>query len=208
MLEMASLGAGVLNMRSVEFARNHNIVIHCRSSFTALSATGTIVKKEDSDMEDAVVSAVTFDTSEAKITIRGVPDKPGIAARIFGVMAEHNINVDMIIQNISDAGTTDISFTAPQADLHRAAGALEICLKDIGARTWLIDDNIAKVSIVGAGMKTHPGITARMFEALADAGINIELISTSPIRLSCIIAADHAEDAVRVLHTAFELDKD
>ena len=214
MLEMAASGAGVLSMRSVEFARNYGVVIHSRASFAPADARGTIVKKEEPDMphiegmEDAVVSAITHDISEAKITIRGVPDKVGIAARVFSTLAKHNVNVDMIIQNISDAGMTDISFTAPQADMQRVASALELCLKEIGARTWQIDKNVAKVSIVGAGMKTHPGVTARMFNTLADIGINIDLISTSPIRLSCVIAADRVEEAVTALHTAFGLDEE
>lgn len=206
MLEMAASGAGVLSMRSVEFARNYDVVIHCRSSFAPPDQMGTIVKGEDPSMEDAVVSAVTHDTGEAKITIRGVPDRPGIAATVFDTLGQNNVNVDMIIQNVSDAGLTDISFTAPEADISAVSSALEVCLKDIGARTWNIDKDIAKVSIVGAGMKTHPGITARMFKTLADEGINIDLISTSPIRVSCIIAADQAEGAVRALHTAFDLD--
>jgi aspartate kinase len=206
MLEMAASGAGVLSMRSVEFARTYGVRIHCRSSFSA--SAGTLIEKENPAMEDAIVSAVTHDTTEAKITIRGVPDKPGVAARVFSTLAEHNVNVDMIIQNISDAGTTDISFTAPQSDLHRATRALEICLKEIAARTWHIDDNIAKISLVGAGMKTHPGVTARMFETLAEVGVNIDLISTSPIRLSCIIAADQAAEAVVALHAAFGLDQE
>lgn len=159
-------------------------------------------------MEDAVVSAVTHDTNEAKITIRGVPDRPGIAASVFGTLGQNNVNVDMIIQNISDAGLTDISFTAPEDDITSVTSALEICLKEIGARTWNIDRDIAKVSIIGAGMKSHPGITAKMFKALAEEGINLDLISTSPIRVSCIIAADQAETAVRVLHTAFGLDQE
>jgi len=217
MLEMAASGAGVLSMRSVEFARNYGVVIHSRSSFAPATEIGTIVREgkpgmqgiEGTEgMEDAVVSAITHDVSEAKITIRGVPDKVGTAARVFGTLADYNVNVDMIIQNISDAGMTDISFTAPEADLQRVGSALEVCLKEIGARTWLIDKKVAKVSIVGAGMKTHPGVTAKMFETLADVGVNIDLISTSPIRLSCIIAADQVELAVSALHTAFGLDRE
>ena len=208
MLEMASSGAGVLAMRSVEFARNFDVVMHCRSSFAPSDQMGTIVTGEDSNMEDAVVSAVTHDTGEAKITIRGVPDRPGVAATVFDILGQNNVNVDMIIQNVSDAGLTDISFTVPEADINSVSSALEIAMKEIGARTWNIDKDIAKVSIVGAGMKTHPGITARMFKTLADKGINIDIISTSPIRVSCIIAADQTEEAVRALHTAFELDLD
>ena len=208
MLEMAAAGAGVLNMRAVEFARNFNVVIHCKSSFGPRDQTGTIVRGEDPSMEDAVVSSVTLDKDEVKITIRGVPDRPGIAAQVFDTLGQANVNVDMIIQNVSDAGLSDISFTAPQADINSVTSALEVCLKEIGARTWNIDKDIAKVSIIGAGMKSHPGITARMFKTLANAGINIELISTSPIRVSCIIAMDRGEEAVRALHTAFDLDLD
>jgi len=208
MLEMAASGAGVLSMRSVEFARNFDVVIHCRHSFLPAEATGTIVKGEDPDMEDAVVSAVVHDASEAKITICGVPDRPGIAAIVFDTLASSNVNIDMIIQNVSDAGLTDISFTAPEADLTQVTTALEACIKEIGARTWNMDRDIAKISIVGAGMKSTPGITAKMFRTLADDDINIDLISTSPIRVSVVIAADQAEKAVCLLHTAFGLDKD
>ncbi|MCL2870974.1 MAG: aspartate kinase [Coriobacteriia bacterium] len=208
MLEMAASGAGVLSMRSVEFARNFDVIIHCRHAFKSAEEQGTIVKGEDPSMEDAVVSAVTHDTGEAKITIRGVPDRPGIAASVFDTLSQNNVNVDMIIQNISDAGLTDISFTAPEDDINSVTSALEVCLKEIGARTWNIDRDIAKVSIIGAGMKSHPGITAKMFKALAEEGINLDLISTSPIRVSCIIAADQAETAVRALHTAFGLDQE
>jgi len=208
MLEMAASGAGVLTMRAVEFARNFDVVIHSRSSFAPPGTEGTVVRGEDPDMEDAVVSAVTHDTAEAKITIRGVPDRPGVAASVFETLGQNSVNVDMIIQNVSDAGLTDISFTAPEADIDSVSATLEVCLKEIGARTWNIDKDIAKVSIVGAGMKSHPGITAKMFKTLADQGINIDLISTSPIRVSCIIAADQTETAVRSLHTAFGLDRD
>lgn len=204
MLEMAASGAGVLGMRSVEFARNHGVVIHCRSSFS--DEPGTIVKEATPDMENAVVSGVTHDVSEAKVTIRGVPDKPGVAARVFSALATENVNVDMIIQNISEQGLTDISFTTPETDLARARKAIDGVIEEIGARTWVVDNSIAKVSIVGAGMRTHPGVTARMFTTLADAGVNIDLISTSPIRLSCIIDAAQVETAVRALHTAFGLD--
>lgn len=208
MLEMAASGAGVLTMRAVEFARNFDVVIHSRSSFAPPGTEGTIVRGGDPAMEDAVVSAVTHDTAEAKITISGVPDRPGIAAVIFDTMGQNAVNVDMIIQNVSDAGLTDISFTVPEADLTSVSSALEVCLKEIGARTWSFDKDIAKVSIVGAGMKSHPGVTAKMFKTLADKGINIDLISTSPIRVSCIIAADQTETAVRALHTAFGLDQE
>lgn len=205
MLEMASSGAGVLSMRSVEFARNHGVVIHCRSSFT--DEPGTVVKKASADMEHAIVSGVTHDTSEAKVTIRDCPDTPGVAARVFSALAAENVNVDMVIQNVSEDGHTDISFTTPEADLVRARRAIDAVAEEIGARTWVVDPAVAKISIVGAGMRTNPGVTAKMFTVLADAGVNIDLISTSPIRLSCIIALKDVETAVRVLHTAFGLDE-
>jgi aspartate kinase len=206
MLEMAASGAGVLSMRSVEFARNHNVIIHCRSSFT--DEPGTIVTDEETDMEQAIVSAVTHDTNDAKVTIRGVQDRPGIAAILFTALARENVNVDMVIQNVSEEGLTDISFTAPHEDIAHAYRAIEAVADEIGARTWLVDEDVAKISIIGAGMRTHPGVTAKMFSTLADAGINIDLISTSPIRLSCIIALDDTDRAVQVLHQAFGLDKE
>ena len=206
MLEMASSGAGVLSMRSVEFARNHGVVVHCRSSFS--DEPGTIVKKVSAEMEHAIVSGVTHDTSEAKITIRDCPDTPGVAARVFTALAAENVNVDMVIQNVSEDGHTDISFTTPEADLPRARKAIDAVAEEIGARTWVVDPAVAKISIVGAGMRTNPGVTAKMFTVLADADVNIDLISTSPIRLSCIIALKDVETAVRVLHTAFGLDAD
>ncbi|HSK46692.1 MAG TPA: aspartate kinase [Coriobacteriia bacterium] len=206
MLEMASSGAGVLQMRSVEFARNHGVIIHCRSSFSDLP--GTIVKEADESMEQAIISGVTHDTSEAKVTIRDVPDTPGVAAAVFGKLAEANVNVDMIIQNVSEEGTTDISFTTPKDDLGRAKRALDEVVAALGARTWQVDESVAKVSLVGAGMRTHPGIAARMFSTLADAGVNLDLISTSPIRISCVISADQVGVAVRALHEAFQLGAD
>ncbi len=206
MLEMAASGAGVLQMRSVEFARNHGVVIHCRSSFN--DAPGTIVREVDDTMEQAIISGVTHDTSEAKVTIRDVPDRPGVAAEVFGRMAEAHVNVDMIIQNVSEAGTTDISFTVPKDDLVRARRAAEAVVAELGAREWSVDESIAKVSLVGAGMKTHPGIAAKMFRALADAKVNLSMISTSPIRISCVIDAGSVTDAVRALHLAFGLDSD
>jgi len=204
MLEMAASGAGVLQMRSVEFARNHGVVIHCRSSFTDLP--GTIVKEADETMEQAIISGVTHDTSEAKLTIRSVPDMPGVAATVFGRLAEHNVNVDMIIQNVSEAGATDISFTTPKADLAAAKRVLDDVVTELGAREVQVDESIAKISLVGAGMRTHPGIAAGMFKTLAEAGVNLDLISTSPIRISCVISADQVATAVQALHTAFGLD--
>lgn len=203
MLELAASGAGVLNLRSVEFARNHGVVIHCRSSFS--NEPGTIVKEADDTMEQAIISGVAHDTSEVKITIRDVPDRPGKAAAVFTRMAEANVNVDMIIQNVSEAGMTDISFTTPRADLVRARRAAAAAVVDLGARDWLVDDSIAKVSLVGAGMKTHPGIAAQMFTALSDAGVNISMIATSTIRITCVIKADQVQTAVRALHDSFGL---
>ena len=205
MLEMAASGAGVLSMRSVEFARNHQIPIHCCSSFT--HEKGTFVSSEKTGMEDPIVSAVVHDTSDAKITLRGVQDRPGVAAALFGALAKENVNVDMIIQNVSESGLTDISFTVPHDDLECAIAAVTSVVDEIGAREWLFDEDVAKVSLIGAGMRTHPGVTAKTCRALGDANINIDLISTSPIRLSCIIALQDVERAVRVLHTAFGLDE-
>ena len=203
MLEIAASGSGVLAFRAVEFARNHGVPMHVRSSFTW--EPGTWVSEEDPSMEQPIISAVTHDTSEAKVTVAGVPDKPGIAARLFRSLAESNVNLDMIVQNVSLHGTTDISFTVPKTDLDVA---LEVCrshASEIGADDVLADSQIAKVSLVGAGMKTNPGVGARMFETLADNGINIEMISTSPIRLTCVVRADQVEPAVQALHEAFDL---
>lgn len=206
MLEMAATGARVLQLRAVEFARNHGVVLHVRSSFNDRS--GTIVREADETMEQAIISGVTHDTSEAKVTIRDVPDRPGVAAAVFGRLADSNVNVDMIIQNVSEAGTTDISFTTPKEDLVRAVPAVERVVAELGARDWQVDETIAKVSLVGAGMKTHPGVAATMFRALADAGVNLSMISTSSIRVSCVIEAAQVETAVRALHTTFGLDSD
>jgi aspartate kinase len=206
MLEMAASGAGVLQMRSVEFARNHGVVIHCRSSFH--DGPGTIVKEASASMEQAIISGVTHDTSEAKVTIRDVPDTPGVAARVFTALAEANANIDMIIQNVSEDGTTDISFTSPKDDLGRVRSALDVVVAELGAREWQVDDSVAKVSLVGAGMKTHPGIAAKMFATLADAAVNLDMISTSPIRISCVISAEQVAVAVRALHDAFGLGSD
>ena len=203
MLELAASGAGVLNLRSVEFARNHGVAVHCRSSFSG--APGTIVKEADESMEQAIISGVAYDTSEAKITIRDVPDRPGVAARVFTAMAEANVNVDMIIQNVSEAGTTDISFTTPETDLVRARKAVTAVVAELGARGFTIDESIAKVSLVGAGMKTHPGVAAQRFRALSEAGVNIDLISTSTIRITCVVDGHQVESAVRALHDSFGL---
>jgi aspartate kinase len=204
MHEMAATGARVLQLRAVEFARNHSVVLHVRSSFNDRS--GTIVREADETMEHAIISGVTHDTSEAKVTIRDVPDRPGVAAAVFGRLADSNVNVDMIIQNVSEAGSTDISFTTPKEDLVRATRAVQDVVAELGARDWQVDETIAKVSLVGAGMKTHPGVAATMFRTLADAGVNLSMISTSSIRISCVIEAAQVETAVRALHTTFGLD--
>jgi aspartate kinase len=204
MLEIAATGSGVIAFRAVEFARNHGVPMHVRSSFTW--EPGTWVREEDPTMEQPIISAVTHDTSEAKVTVAQVPDQPGVAARLFRSLADQNVNLDMIVQNVSLAGTTDISFTVPKYDL---ANALEVCQShadEIGAKDVLADADIAKVSLVGAGMKTNPGVGARMFETLANAGINIEMISTSPIRITCVVRGDQIEQAVQELHRAFELE--
>jgi aspartate kinase len=203
MLEMAATGARVLQLRSVEFARNHGVVIHVRSSFS--DGPGTIVKEADGFMEQAIISGVTHDTSEAKVTVRDVPDKPGVAAEVFGRLAADNVNVDMIIQNVSEDGTTDISFTTPKEDLVRARRAVAEVTEALGARGFSVDESIAKVSLVGAGMKTHPGVAALMFRTLADAGVNLDMISTSSIRISCVIDAGQVQVAVSALHDAFGL---
>ncbi len=204
MLEMAASGAGVLHKRSVEFARNFNVIVNCRSSFS--DNPGTIVKEKDIDMEKAIVSGVAHDLSEAKLTLRDVPDTTGVAATVFGAMADEGLAVDMIIQNVSENGHTDISFTTPISDLPRAREVMSQLVRDLGARELIVADQVAKISIVGAGMKVNSGVAALMFRTLADEGINITMISTSDIRTSVVIPADRAEDAVRHLHTAFGLD--
>jgi aspartate kinase len=200
MLELSASGAGVLMSRSVEFGRRFDIPIHVRSSFS--DEPGTWVK--ESTMEQAIISGIAHDTSEAKVTIRGVPDQPGVAARLFEPMAREGINVDMIVQNVSSDGATDISFTVPKASL---AGAEEIAssiAREVAARGVEVDRDVAKVSLVGAGMKSHPGVAAQVFRTMADAGINIEMISTSTIRISCVVAAADVEGAVSALHAEFE----
>jgi len=203
MLEMASLGAKVLQIRSVEFAKKYNVPLHVRSTFT--ETEGTWVTKEDEDMEKVVVSGVTYDKNEAKVSILRVPDKPGIASKIFGPIADSNINVDMIIQNISIDGHTDLTFTVPKTDLTQALKIVGPIAKDIGAKDIVTDDSVAKVSIVGTGMRSHSGIASKMFRALAEEGINIMMISTSEIKVSCVIESKYTELAVRVLHGAFDL---
>jgi aspartate kinase len=203
MLEMAACGAGVLMLRAVEYARNHGVVLHVRSSFGY--EDGTWIKEEDERMEQAIISGVAHDTSEAKVVIQHVPDTPGIAARVFRPLADEGVNIDMIVQNVSAEGRTDISFTMPTDDLRRAKPVLDEVAASVGAEGIVTDKDIAKISLIGAGMKTHPGVAADMFDALSDAGINIEIISTSSIRVSCVIRAFEVERAVKALHDKFEL---
>ncbi len=203
MLEMAASGAQVLALRSVECARRYHVTIHSRSSFS--DAEGTWVKESDDSMEQAIVSGVTYTTDEAKVTVRGVPDRPGVAAEVFNALADAHVNVDMIIQNVGQEGHSDISCTVPVDDLPAARAALDVVVADLDATGYTADDTMAKVSLIGAGMRTHPGVAALMFRTLADQGINLEMISTSPIKVSCVIAKDRVADAVRALHDAFEL---
>jgi aspartate kinase len=206
MLEMASLGAKVLQIRSVEFAMKYGVTIHVRSSFN--ENPGTIVTKEEPDMEEVLVQGVTYSKNEAKLTVMGVPDRPGIAASIFNQLSHANIIVDMIIQNISEQGFADISFTVFKNESQKALQVIERLMKgELGAREVQCDDKIAKVSIVGVGMKNHSGVAAKMFDTLAREGINILMISTSEIAISCVIDSKYTELAVRTLHEAFELDK-
>ncbi|MGA1551788.1 MAG: aspartate kinase [Ilumatobacteraceae bacterium] len=204
MLEMAGAGSKVLALRSVEFARNHHVPLHVRSSFTW--EPGTWVTSEEPSMEDPIISGVVTDASEAKVTVLGVPDRPGVSAALFEPLAAANVNVDMIVQNTSTAGTTDISFTVPLADMAVAEGIVADVAGSIEAAGVSHDNDIAKVSLVGAGMKTSPGIAAKMFRVLADEGVNIQMISTSTIRISVVVASSDLERAARVLHTAFGLD--
>ena len=204
MLEMNACGCPKPVMRSVEFARTWRVPLHVRSSFTW--EPGTWVLEEDPSMEQAIVSAVVHDSSEAKVTLAGVPDKPGIAARVFRTLADADINVDMIVQNVSDHGVTDISFTVPRDMLAEATDITGAIASDIGAVGVTTDGSIGKISLVGAGMKSNPGVAATMFETLADNGINIEMISTSAIRISCVVDESNIERAAQVLHTAFGLD--
>lgn len=204
MLEMAGAGSKVLALRSVEFARNHNVPLHVRSSFTW--EQGTWVTGQEPSMEDPVISGVVTDLSESKVTIVGVPDRPGISATLFEPLAQANVNVDMIVQNTGHLGTTDISFTMPKADMATAESIVSRVAAEIGAAGVEHDAEIAKISLVGAGMKSSPGIAAKMFRTLADAGVNIMMISTSTIRISVVTAAGDLERAARALHTAFGLD--
>ena len=208
MLEMAASGAGVLQLRSVEYARNHGVTIHCRSSFD--DGPGTVVQDEEMTMERPLVTAVTHSTSEARITLMGLPDRPGIAGRVLTALAGANVNVDMIIQNepLSDGHLADMSVTVPRDDLVEAREALEPLQAELGFAGIQTDEHMGKVSLVGAGMKSHPGVAARALTVLGDADVNIEMISTSPIKISCVVREEHVETAVRQLHTAFELGAD
>ena len=204
MLEMAGAGSKVLALRSVEFARNHNVPIHVRSAFTW--EPGTWVTDQEPSMEEPIISGVVTDTSESRVTIVGVPDRPGISATLFEPLAAANVNVDMIVQNTSHDGATDISFTVPKADIAGVESIVSRVAAEVGARGVDHDTNIAKISLVGAGMKTSPGIAAKMFRTLADESVNILMISTSTIRISVVTAATDLERAARALHTAFDLD--
>ncbi|MGH9078334.1 MAG: aspartate kinase [Acidimicrobiales bacterium] len=203
MLEICAAGCPKPAMRSVELARNHGVRLHVRSAFTW--EPGTWIEEEDPAMEQAIISAVISDGSEAKLTVAGVPDQPGIAARLFRALADQAVNVDMIEQNVSRHGTTDISFTVPHAELATATGVARGLQGDIAATEVLADPDVATVSIIGAGMKTHPGVSATVFETLAAEGINIEMISSSPIRITCVVRAGLADAAVVALHRAFDL---
>jgi aspartate kinase len=203
MLEMASLGAKVLQSRSVEFAKKWGVPVHVRSTFKP--DPGTIVTREESGMEEVVVTGVTHDRNQAKVSILRVPDRPGIAGTVFGAIADANIVVDMIVQNISRDGYTDMSFTVPRADFQRAVSVLQSAATKVGAQGIVHDERVAKVSIVGVGMRSHSGVAARMFAALAHEGINIQMISTSEIAVSCVIDDKYAELAVRALHDTFEV---
>ncbi len=200
MLEMAGSGARVLQLRSVEFARNHGVAIHVRSSFS--DAEGTWIR-EESTMEDAIISGVTHTTDEAYVTLTDVPDKPGTAAGIFNAVAAAHINVDTIIQNAVTHGDADITFSIPSDDLPLMTDTIEGLCRELGLH-WRVDDTAAKVSLIGAGMKSHPGVAARMFQTLADNGINVRMIATSPIKVSCVIARERVEEAVSMLHEAFD----
>ena len=205
MLELASLGAKVLQTRSVEFAKKYGVTVHVRSTFRP--DPGTLVTKEEAGMEQAVVTGVTHDRSQAKISLLRVPDRPGIAARVFGAISARNIVVDMIVQNISQDGYTDMSFTLPRGDHARAVAELAEVVREIGARGIVHDERVAKVSIVGVGMRSHSGVASTMFATLAREGINIQMISTSEIAVSCVIEDKYAELAVRTLHDAFDVSR-
>jgi aspartate kinase len=208
MLEMASSGAKILHLRCVEYARRFSLPIHVRSSFSTKPGTWIVDLSAEDQMEAPIISGVAHERGEAKITVVGVPDKPGEAAQIFTVVAEAGVNIDMIVQNVSSVATgrTDITFTLPSSDLTTAVGALTKVQQQIGFESLQSDDQIGKVSLVGAGMRTHPGVTAKFLSALADAGINVEMISTSQIRISVVVREDELPAAVAALHSAFDLD--
>ncbi|MEK6776388.1 MAG: aspartate kinase [bacterium] len=206
MLELASLGAKVLQTRSVEFAKKYNVSLMVRSSFN--ENPGTLVTKEESDMENVAVAGIAYNKGEAKISIIGIPDRPGVAKRIFRALSDANVVVDMIIQNIGKDGLADLTFTVSKEDRPMAEKIMQELKKEMGTREIRVDAEIVKVAIVGVGMRSHTGVAAKMFETLADVGINIQMISTSEIKISCIIAAKYLELAVRELHKAFELDKE
>lgn len=206
MLEMASLGAKILQIRSVEFAKKYNVVIHVRSSFN--DNPGTLVMKEDADMETVLVSGITYNKDEAKISVIRVPDRPGIAAKLFSPLSDANITVDMIIQNVSHEGFTDLTFTVPKADYKKALKIVNEAADIVEAGGVTSDEQIAKVSIVGVGMRSHSGVASKMFQTLSAEGVNIQMISTSEIKVSCVIDAKYTELAVRVLHDVFGLAKD
>ena len=211
MLEMAASGAKILHLRCVEYARRYNMPVHVRSSFSQKEGTWIVPDNEEEEtMEQAIIAGVAHDRSEAKITVVGVPDKVGEAARIFEALAHVEVNIDMVVQNVSAAATglTDISFTLPRSDGQTAMTALARIQGEVGYDKLLYDDQIGKVSLIGAGMRSHPGITAKFFAALASAGVNIEMISTSEIRISVIVDESQVDDAVRATHSAFELDAD
>lgn len=203
MLELAAAGAKVLQSRSVESARRHGVRLHVRSSFD--DGPGTWVEEADASMEGVLISGVALDIEEAKVTLDRVPDRPGVAATVFKAVAAAGVSVDMIVQNVSHEGATDLSFTAPLVDLGRLRETLQGIVNDIGAERYEIDEDIAKVSLVGAGMKSHPGVAADMFDALATDGINIEMISTSPIRISCVVRRADGPKALRTVHARFGL---
>jgi aspartate kinase len=205
MLEMASQGAKVLQIRSVEMAMKHRVRLQVLSSF--VDRPGTLVVDEDEIVEQEVVSGIAYNRDEAKITLTRVPDRPGVAAAIFGPLADANVNVDMIVQNVSEGGdTTDLTFTVAKSDLDRAVAVLEAQRQKLGYRALVPDPNVVKVSVIGVGMRSHAGVAQRMFSALAEKGINIQVISTSEIKVSVLIAEEYTELAVRSLHTAYGLD--
>jgi aspartate kinase len=205
MLELASLGAKVLQIRSVEFAMKYKVPLWVKSSFT--HDPGTLVCEEDASMENVMVSGIAYDKNEAKVAIRGVPDVPGVAAKIFGALDEKSIVVDLIVQNVSKDGRTDLTFTLGKSDLPKAKELIKKVAESISAEGVETDDQVAKVSIVGVGMRNHSGVAAKMFQVLSQEGINLQMISTSEIRVSCVIHAKYTELAVRSLHTAFGLDR-